>query len=238
MKYYSGFGHPNQHVPYGVLSKISNTLDGFDSCGNRFEQSLWQIKLVHNDWKALDTELDRVYNLLNDEPPLCKNRLIEDHQWESSRTYEAEAGLYVSDVLYGVRAQKVFNAANIYLQKGNWNFKDLLGSELEEVISTSLGVPSWKRPFASVPEYRTRYEFETSKDRIRRKSFEICVSHNDAFELELLLEHIDDLMSYAKIIDDNEQNILMEWQGDSIIAEEPGLWKGSISYDMLMQSAV
>jgi hypothetical protein len=244
----SGF-QDQASLPYVTLAKISNTLDTRDTCGNRVERNIFQISAFDNNFTNSRRILDELERTLDGSILNIGNRRYMSMLWTGRIHREPTRGLYQGILTYEIFAQKDFDATKYYVSSTSGaNFWEALFNRYKTTsnklidltngfVTTKFHTGGWY--FLHVPSYEIAEDFATTcNTRGERVSFEIATYGPNPDDVEAILEEVDNVFSYARLVITDKQFTTLEWLGDSLVEIEPEIWRGAIEFNLILEKAL
>lgn len=242
---YSGVINPFK-VPYYSVSKISTVLDDLDTCLNRIERNIFQIDIYGKDPDQLKTASLDLENTLSFNQLVIGNRRFQGMWKLSSRLEEIVKGIFKNSFEYEVWTRREFTSYNKDTTVGT-SFYNAIYQRYLSTIGLNLSgklngfilsrFTQVKRPYLFVPNYQSEEEFRNTCAITEGTEFSLSVEDNNPENVEVILEEIDKLYSYCKLKID-KTFLGLYWLGSSLDEFEPGLWRGSVRYKILLETNI
>lgn len=232
----SGIHSSGKRLPYISIEKIGTLLDTFDTCANRYERHIYNIHIYADRFsKLLDLE-NKVENKLDWKIFQVQNRLIQNIDFVKKESTEISPAFHKVSLQYEIHAQKQYKEG-LYSITLDGRFAERITNLLYQVTTTKFH--NIRRPYLFVPQYDTLDFFRTTKSRLENQSFEICVQGYNPFDIETILEEVDNTLSYCRLeVSSNRRFTTLQWTGNSLIELKPELWHGTIKYNLVLEKDI
>lgn len=232
----SGIFSSGKRLPYITIEKIGATLDRFDTCANRYEEHLFNIHVfAQSNSKASDLAT-KVENKLDWQRFTVQNRIIENIEFVEKMEQELIPAVHKHSLQYLIQTQKKYTEGLYSI-----TLDGRIGERINRLMytNTTTKYHSVKRPYLFVPKYTANDFFRTTKSRLETIDFEICVQGYNPFDIETILEEVDNTLSYCRLeVPSNRRFTTLQWVGNSLMELRPELWHGTVKYNLVLEKDI
>jgi hypothetical protein len=234
--------------PFIHIAKLAVSLDSRDSCLNRQERHLYQIRHVHNKFTEFITVINDLRQTLLYEGLGIVNRTFLTTDLLNEQRRESEKGLYESLSQYSFLVEKRLGSVffttttagdSLYsalYQRFLSSEGETLAGKVTDFVTTNYGIED--RPFLYIPEYSIiEGIIDTAKS---EESFDFSIAFEglELDQAEIILEDIDHLFSYCELEISGKNFSNMEWTGHSLVEIEMNIWRGMVNYTVQLEDSI
>ncbi len=240
----TGFLKSNTKLPYITVSKSGDFLLQKYSNNEQLEQSIYHIHVwSQSQDEVIQTFYDIENTYTNCVLPLNTDKLEQNClEWIGHNLQEVKPGLYHGIVNYDVIVNRCIPTEfySIVVSGGNWlqaiSNRWYFFQELPRLVTSKFQKENTKPPYVSIPEFNGNEFARTSLTRQEKIDFDFKITCLSLQELEEIQEVIRKYFDNCVLDASESGNFLcMTWRNNTAMEKEPGLWIGTVGYELLME---
>ena len=235
--------------PYVSLTRLSTSLNTLTSCLSRLEESTYQFIVYDYTFDKIGQHLKALKQAYDYSSFRNTNRKFASMQWNQQSIQESEPGLFEGRLFLEILTEKPFSrqynktdrtagetiAACIYNRFNQ--YKQAVFTDVD-FFSSRFAAERSARPYIVLPDLQSREEQINSKGRHEQTTFTFNSYGSGCFETEMLNERLMHVFDYCGFILPDSRYTGLEWVSDEIAEEEPGIWRGAVTYNLLLENSI
>lgn len=237
------FNLENQQYPYINLRKILSTFVDHDSCGNRTDEGFYQFAVYCTNKRELKEICDEIINLYEYSTLQCQNRNILSVLFSGKQAIEIEPGIFQAVLNFEILTERIYNSSprvasgltinnalyNLYIEAPD------LKSSLKHAFFSSYALEGTEYPFSVLEAENETILDRSSCKKLINNELIFGIYDTKAENVEIIKEKFMDAYDFCRLIIDDSLFISMLYQSDDLQELEPGLWRGGIGYELIVE---
>lgn len=235
-----GFHHELTKLPRVSLSKNATTLVDLNTCFSRIEESQYEFTVYGLEFDEVYDKLLELEEIYDYSSFQHTNRFFMSMNWSQTSIREPEPGIFEGRLILDIVARKdLSNQYNLLDNTSGKNIPDCLRNRFLQYVKSSKLVPSsyaderYRRPYTIVPDIRANEFAVDTGGRIEQHAISFSSYANGLFEVEMINEDIMNVFDYCNFITP-KRCLGLEWVSDTADEVEPGIWNGSVNYNIFL----
>lgn len=236
-----GWSGEQSNFPRLVYNLITETVDSLDSCMARYTVSNYQFDAYTRSLGLSQQAAAQIYEIFDTRGFYAgPRRIVQSFLHSSTKTSELEPGIWRSTVSFEAIMQD--QLANNYWPHVT-NAPDLysgifirISQYIPELFVYSAGYqpeePQRNWPYIWLPVVSTTENHRDTDGSILDTSVSFGVYSHTLPELEELLDKFKMVFDYSVLGMNGQRTYVFEWVQTGIREQEPGVWHGSLMYNV------